>query len=157
LPCGSFRKLPAELGGGIAAGASTASVADSDQAAKLVQAMAGFGGGGAADDLNNAPLGAETSQQPQPTTPQHAMRAALVSPPARSSTRVPARERHLWLARKGGSNVRTCGDCKPSAPTAALVGRWPRRPRGAPALQVQTVPTMPIVRTVLDEHRENCQ
>jgi hypothetical protein len=41
--------------------------------AQLVQAMAGFGGGsGAADSLNIAPLGAEASQQPLLTTPQHA-------------------------------------------------------------------------------------
>jgi hypothetical protein len=41
--------------------------------AQLVQAMAGFGGGsGAADSLNIAPLGADASQQPLLTTPQHA-------------------------------------------------------------------------------------
>ena len=39
--------------------------------AQLVQAMAGFGGSGAAIS-NTAPLGAETSQQPLLTTPQHA-------------------------------------------------------------------------------------
>jgi hypothetical protein len=40
---------------------------------QLVQAMAGFGGGsGAGESLNTAPLGAETSQQPLLTTPQHA-------------------------------------------------------------------------------------
>jgi hypothetical protein len=40
---------------------------------QLVQAMAGFGGGsGAADGLNTAPFGADTSQQPLLTTPQHA-------------------------------------------------------------------------------------
>jgi len=38
---------------------------------QLVQAMAGFGGSGAAIS-NTAPLGAETSQQPLLTTPQHA-------------------------------------------------------------------------------------
>jgi hypothetical protein len=40
---------------------------------QLVQAMAGFGGGGsgAADGLNTAPLAAETSQQSFLTTPQH--------------------------------------------------------------------------------------
>jgi hypothetical protein len=52
---------------------ATASMGDASQAAQLVQAMAGFGGGsGAADGLNNAPLGADTSQQPLLTTPQHA-------------------------------------------------------------------------------------
>jgi Calx-beta domain len=52
---------------------STASMGDSSQAAALVQAMAGFGGGsGAADGLNTVPLGADTSQQPLLTTPQHA-------------------------------------------------------------------------------------
>jgi hypothetical protein len=35
--------------------------------------MVGFGGGsGAADGLNTAPLGADTSQQQLLTTPQHA-------------------------------------------------------------------------------------
>jgi hypothetical protein len=39
---------------------------------QLVQAMAGFGGSsGAADSLNTAPLGADTSQQMLLTTPQH--------------------------------------------------------------------------------------
>src|SRR6516225_7550108 len=40
---------------------------------QLVQAMAGFGGGGsgAAESLNTAPLAAETSQQSFLTTPQH--------------------------------------------------------------------------------------
>jgi hypothetical protein len=51
---------------------TTASMGSSSQVAQLVQAMAGFGGGtGAADGLNTAPLGAETSQQPSLTTPQH--------------------------------------------------------------------------------------
>jgi hypothetical protein len=40
---------------------------------QLVQAMAGFGGSsGASDSLGTVPLGADTSQQPLPTTPQHA-------------------------------------------------------------------------------------
>jgi hypothetical protein len=47
---------PAEMGG---------------STAQLVQAMAGFGGGGAAIS-NTAPLGTEASQQPLLTTPQHA-------------------------------------------------------------------------------------
>jgi hypothetical protein len=52
--------------------ASTASIGDSSQAAQLVQAMAGFGGGsGAADGVNIVALGADTSQQPLLTTPQH--------------------------------------------------------------------------------------
>jgi hypothetical protein len=39
---------------------------------QLVQAMAGFGGGGgAADTSNTVPLGPETSQQSFLTTPQH--------------------------------------------------------------------------------------
>jgi hypothetical protein len=36
---------------------------------QLVQAMAGFGGSGAADALNAAPFGADTSQQMHLTTP----------------------------------------------------------------------------------------
>ena len=51
--------------------ASTASMGDSSQAAQLVQAMAGFGGGGGAESLNTVALGADTSQQPLLTTPQH--------------------------------------------------------------------------------------
>src|SRR5262249_17433658 len=38
---------------------------------QLVQAMAGFGDGGAAASLNTAPLGSDTSQQPLLATPQH--------------------------------------------------------------------------------------
>jgi hypothetical protein len=46
---------------------------NSGQAAQLVQAMAGFGGGsGAADSLNTVPLGVDTSQQTLLTAPQHA-------------------------------------------------------------------------------------
>ena len=53
--------------------ASTASMGNSSQAAQLVQAMAGFGGGsGAAESLNTVPLGADTSQQTLLTPPQHA-------------------------------------------------------------------------------------
>jgi hypothetical protein len=56
--------------GGFATDPPTAS--NSSQAAQLVQAMAGFGGGsGAAESLNTAPLGADTSQQTLLTTPQH--------------------------------------------------------------------------------------
>src|SRR5262249_3234292 len=52
---------------------STGSMGDSDQAAQLVQAMAGFGDGDGADDGSNAvAFGADTSQQPSLTTPQHA-------------------------------------------------------------------------------------
>jgi hypothetical protein len=53
--------------------ASPASMGDSSQAAQLVQAMAGFGGGsGAGDGLNTAALRADTSPQPLLTTPQPA-------------------------------------------------------------------------------------
>jgi hypothetical protein len=55
--------------GGIAADPPTG---NSNQVAQLVQAMAGFGGGGAAEGLNTTPLGADTSQQLQLTSPQHA-------------------------------------------------------------------------------------
>jgi hypothetical protein len=60
--------------GGFAADPPTAPAGGSDgSTSQLVQAMAGFGGGsGAADGLNTAPLGAETSQQPFLTTPRHA-------------------------------------------------------------------------------------
>jgi hypothetical protein len=60
--------------GGFAVGPPTASMGDSNQAAQLVQAMAGFGGGsGAGGSLNTVPLSAETSQQELlMTTPQHA-------------------------------------------------------------------------------------
>jgi hypothetical protein len=45
-------------------------MSDASQASQLVQAMAGFGGSsGAADGLNAAPLGADTSQQTLLTTP----------------------------------------------------------------------------------------
>ena len=67
--------------GGIAADpptASPASMGDSSEVGQLVQSMAGFGGGGAADGLNAVALGADASQQPflaapQPflSTPQH--------------------------------------------------------------------------------------
>jgi hypothetical protein len=50
---------------------SAASMDNSGQVAPLVQAMAGFGGSAAAESLNAVPLGAETSQQPLLTTPQH--------------------------------------------------------------------------------------
>jgi hypothetical protein len=59
--------------GGFAADPPTASMGDSSQAAQLVQAMAGFGGGsGAAETMNTASLSSETSQQTLLTTPQHA-------------------------------------------------------------------------------------
>jgi hypothetical protein len=57
--------------GGFAVDPPSASMGDSSQAAQLAQAMAGFGGG-AAGISNTVPLGAETSQQPLLTTPQHA-------------------------------------------------------------------------------------
>jgi hypothetical protein len=58
--------------GGFAADPPTASMGDSGQAAQLAQAMAGFGGGSAAENLSTVPLGTDTSQQPLLTTPQHA-------------------------------------------------------------------------------------
>ena len=59
--------------GGFAADPPSASMGNSDgSTSQLVQAMAGFGGGGSGEGLNTAPLGAETSQQPLLTTPQHA-------------------------------------------------------------------------------------
>jgi hypothetical protein len=57
--------------GGFAADPPTGSMGSSGSTSQLVQAMAGFGGGAAAIS-NTAPLGAETSQQPLLTTPQHA-------------------------------------------------------------------------------------
>src|SRR5262249_10872086 len=55
--------------------ASSGSMGDSSQVAQLAQAMAGFGGGsGAAESMNIAALGADTSQQPLLTTPQHSGR-----------------------------------------------------------------------------------
>jgi len=59
--------------GGFAVDPPSGSAGDSSQVGQLVQAMAGFGGGtGAAESLNTAPLGTDTSQQPLLTTPQHA-------------------------------------------------------------------------------------
>jgi hypothetical protein len=60
--------------GGFAANAPGAAMGSSDgSSSQLVQAMAGFdGGGGATDSLNAVPLGADTSQQTLLTTPQHA-------------------------------------------------------------------------------------
>jgi len=59
--------------GGFAVDPPTASMGDSSQAAQLVQAMAGFGGGNGADDgLNSAAFGTDTSQQTFLTTPQYA-------------------------------------------------------------------------------------
>jgi hypothetical protein len=61
--------------GGLAAdapGGSSAAMGAS-QVGQLVQAMASFGAGsGAADGLNPVALGADTSQQPLLTAPQHA-------------------------------------------------------------------------------------
>ena len=59
------------LVGGFAADPATGAIGSSGSASQLVQAMAGFGGS-AADNSNTAPFGAETSQQPLLTTPQHA-------------------------------------------------------------------------------------
>jgi Ca2+-binding RTX toxin-like protein len=59
--------------GGFAVDPPTGSAGNSSQAAQLVQAMAGFGGGsGAAENLNTVPPGADTSQQTLLTPPQHA-------------------------------------------------------------------------------------
>jgi hypothetical protein len=59
--------------GGFAADPLAGSMGSSDSTSQLVQAMASFGGGsGAAESLNTAPLGADTSQQQLLTTPQHA-------------------------------------------------------------------------------------
>jgi hypothetical protein len=63
--------------GGLAPSFPTGATGSSDDQpgsnAQLVQAMAGSGGGsGAADGLSAVPLGADTSQQPLLTTPQHA-------------------------------------------------------------------------------------
>src|SRR5262249_6756432 len=62
--------------GGFAVDPPTGSMGSSDTStSQLVQAMAGFGGGsGAGESLSVASLGAETSQQPLLTTPQHACR-----------------------------------------------------------------------------------
>jgi hypothetical protein len=61
--------------GGLAAApptASTASMGDSSQVTQLVQAMAGFSGGSSAgENLNTAPFGSDTSQQPLLTMPNH--------------------------------------------------------------------------------------
>jgi hypothetical protein len=59
------------VGGRFAADPPTASAGSDGATSQIVQAMAGFGGGGAAESLNSAPLGADTSQQPLLTTPQH--------------------------------------------------------------------------------------
>jgi hypothetical protein len=58
--------------GGLAADPPTASMGSSGSTSQLVQAMAGFGGGGAADTSNTVPLGADTSRQSVLTMPQHA-------------------------------------------------------------------------------------
>src|SRR5256886_7874391 len=59
--------------GGFAADPPSGSMGNSGSTSQLVQAMAGFGGGsGVGEGLNTAPLGADTSQQPLLTTPQHA-------------------------------------------------------------------------------------
>jgi hypothetical protein len=60
--------------GGFAADPPTGSMGSPDgSTSQLVQAMAGFGSGnGTGESLNTAPLGADTSQQPLLTPPQHA-------------------------------------------------------------------------------------
>jgi hypothetical protein len=59
--------------GGFAAYSSTGAMGSSDNStAQLVQAMAGFGGSGAADGSNAGFVNADPSQQPFLTMPQHA-------------------------------------------------------------------------------------
>jgi endoglucanase len=61
--------------GGFAADPPTgaaAAMGDSSQLGQLVQAMAGFGGSGAADGLNSGAVGAATSQEALLATPPHA-------------------------------------------------------------------------------------
>jgi hypothetical protein len=57
--------------GGFAGDPPTGSSGGASEVGQLVQAMAGFGGAGAAETMNAAPIGAETSPQPSLTTPQH--------------------------------------------------------------------------------------
>jgi hypothetical protein len=81
--------------GGFAADPSTGAVASLDgSTSQLVQAMAGFGSGGsAADTSNTVPLGADTSQQPFLTTPQHAFGAPRRPISASSAIRLCSRGR----------------------------------------------------------------
>jgi hypothetical protein len=59
--------------GGFAADPPSGAMGDSGQASQLAQAMATFGASSATgDSLNTAALGADPSQQPFLTTPQHA-------------------------------------------------------------------------------------
>jgi hypothetical protein len=56
--------------GGLAADPPAGAMGSADSTPQLVQAMAGFGGGGGtADGLNTAPLGADASQQTFLTQP----------------------------------------------------------------------------------------
>jgi hypothetical protein len=56
--------------GGLAADPPAGAMGSADSTSQLVQAMAGFGGGGGtADGLNTAPLGADASQQTFLTQP----------------------------------------------------------------------------------------
>jgi hypothetical protein len=58
--------------GGFAVGSPTGAVGGSGgSTSQLVQAMAGFGGSGAAESSNTAPLGGDASQQQFLATPQH--------------------------------------------------------------------------------------
>jgi hypothetical protein len=71
LPQLSTSPIPANWTvGGIAPDLSATT--GSGSTSQLVQAMAGFGGSGAADGLNPVPVGADTSQQQFLATPQHA-------------------------------------------------------------------------------------
>jgi hypothetical protein len=66
---GGFAVDPPTVSGAFGGGSN----GQSDSTSQLVQAMAGFGGdSGAANGLNTVALGAETSQQPLLSTPQHA-------------------------------------------------------------------------------------
>jgi hypothetical protein len=59
--------------GGFAADPPTSAMGSLGSASQLVQAMAGLGGSsGAGDTANTVALGADTSQPPLLTTPQHA-------------------------------------------------------------------------------------
>jgi hypothetical protein len=57
--------------GGFAVDPPTASMGDASEVGQLVQAMASFGGGSAAESLNTAALAADTSQQTLLMAPQH--------------------------------------------------------------------------------------
>jgi hypothetical protein len=75
--------------GGFAADPPTGSMGSSDgSTSQLVQAMAGFGGSGAGESLNTAPLGAETSQQPLLASSEGRRQAKLARSVGASPTQV---------------------------------------------------------------------